>query len=236
VDPDGGRPPENVNDIGVLTAYEESDSIGFQESGYRDVNDYRKFTLSSQSSVDINLTGLKANADLELIDSDGRTLLKRSAKGGSGDESINNTLDAGDYYVRVLPKGAAKTAYNLNMSAGGVEGTADDNPPGTALGTAGADPLTQGGLIGFTDGGVPDTDDYYNFVVASPGFVSVGLDGLSGNANLELYDSAGAVVIGSSTNSGTSAEEIQTFLSADTYVVRVFGQGNQTAYDLSVSI
>lgn len=236
VDPDGGRPPENVSDIGVLTTYEETDTIGFQESGYRDVNDYRKFTLSAQNSVDINLTNLRANADLELIDSDGRTLLKRSATGGSSDENINTTLDAGDYYVRVLPKGAAKTAYNLNMSAGGVEGTADDNPPGIELGTAGADPLTQGGFVGLTDGGVVDTNDYYNFVVASPGFVSVGLDGLSGNANLELYDSAGAVVIGSSTNSGTSAEEIETFLSADTYVVRVFGQGSQTGYDLSVSI
>lgn len=234
VDPDGGRPPENVNDIGVLTSYEDSDSIGFQESGYRDVNDYRKFTLIEQSSLNINLTNLTANADLELIDSDGRTLLKRSAKGGSGDESINTTLDAGDYYVRVLPKGAAKTAYDLNMSAGSVGGTADDNPPGIALGTV-ADPLTQGGLIGLTDGGVADTNDYYNFVVPSPGFVSVELDGLSGNANLELYDNTGNVLIGSSTNSGTSAEEIETFLTPDTYVVRVFGQGSQTAYDLSVS-
>jgi hypothetical protein len=236
VDPDGGKLPDNVTDIGVLTEHSETDTIGFQESGYRDVNDYRKFTLNEQNSVDINLTNLKANADLELLDSDGRTLLKRSATGGSRDENINVTLDKGDYYTRVLPKGAAKTAYELNMSAGGVGGTADDTPPGTALGTAGADPLTQGGLIGFKEGGVVDTDDYYNFVVASPGFVSVGLDGLSGNANLELYDSAGAVVVGSSTNSGTSAEEIQTFLSADTYVVRVFGQGSQTPYDLSVSV
>jgi len=236
VDPDGGKLPDNVTDIGVLTEHSETDSIGFQESGYRDVNDYRKFTLNEQNSVDINLTNLKANADLELIDSDGRTLLKRSATGGSRDENINVTLDKGDYYTRVLPKGSAKTAYELNMSAGGVGGTEDDDPPGTALGTVGADPLTQGGLIGFTDGGVVDTDDYYNFVVASPGFVSAELDGLSGNANLELYDSKGAVVIGSSTNSGTSAEEIQTFLSADTYVVRVFGQGSQTPYDLSVSV
>lgn len=236
VDPDGGQPPENVTDIGVLTEYSENDSIGARENGYRDVNDYRKFTLNEQSSVDINLTNLKANADLELIDSDGRTLLKRSARGGSGDENVNVTLDKGEYYTRVLPKGAASTAYELNMSASGVGGTIDDEPPGGDLGTVGADPLTQGGLIGFKEGGVVDTSDYYNFVVSSSRFVNVELDGLSGNANLELYDSKGKELIGSSTNSGNSSEEIEEFLSADTYVVRVFGQGSQTPYDLSVSI
>ncbi|MEB3340663.1 pre-peptidase C-terminal domain-containing protein [Okeania sp.] len=230
IDPDGGKPPENVNDIGVLTAYEESDTIGFTTS-YRDVNDYRKFTLSQESKVDINLTNLNANADLELLDSDGLTLLNRSAKGGSTDEKINTTLEVGDYYVRVLPKGAAKTSYQLNMSANGVGGTEDDTPPGISLGTV-TDSLTQGGNLGFGS----DTNDYYNFDVATPGFVSVALDGLIANADLELYDSTGNVLIGSSTNSGSTAEEIDTFLNADTYVVRVFGQGNQTFYDLSVSI
>ncbi|MEB3885594.1 pre-peptidase C-terminal domain-containing protein [Lyngbya sp. CCY1209] len=234
-DPDGGRPPENVNDIGVLGDYSDSDSIGFRESGYRDVNDYRKFTLTKESTVDINLTNLKANADLELIDSDGRTLLQRSAKGGSLNENINETLNGGDYYLRVLPKGAAKTSYDLNMSAGAITEVADDTAPGIDLGTAGDDPLTKGGLIGFTEGGKVDTHDYYNFVLDTGGFVNITLDGLSGNANLELYDSKGRELLGSSTNSGTSSEEIQTFLSPDTYVVKVLGQGSQTPYDLSVS-
>lgn len=234
-DADGGKPPENVNDIGVLGDYSDSDSIGFRESGYRDVNDYRKFTLTEESTVDINLTNLEANADLELIDSDGRTLLKRSAKGGSRDENINETLDQGDYYLRVLPKGAAQTSYDLNMSAGTITEVADDTAPGIDLGTVGDDALTQGGLIGFKEGGKVDTHDYYNFVLDAGGFVNINLDGLSGNANLELYNSKGRELLGSSTNSGTSSEEIQTFLSPDTYVVKVLGQGSQTPYDLSVS-
>jgi hypothetical protein len=228
VDPDGGKPPENVNDIGVLTTYEEKDSIGRQEGGYRDVNDYRKFTLTEQSEVNINLTELTANADLELIDSDGRTLLSRSATDGNSDETINTTLAKGDYYARVLPKGAASTNYNLNMNA--VIEPIDNDPPGVPLGTVG-DPLTEGGLVGFGD-----INDYYNFDVGFPAFVNINLDGLSGNANLELYDSSGEVLIASSTNPGSAGEEIQTFLNNDNYVVRVFGQGSQTPYDLTVSV
>ena len=239
VDDDGGRPPENVTDIGVLTSYEEKDSIGRRENSYRDVNDYRKFTLSAKSSVDINLTDLTGNANLQLIDSDGSTVLKTSANGGRKDENINLTLEADDYYVRVFPRGAAKTNYSLNMSASEIGESIDNEPPGIALGTVtvGADPLTQGGDLGFTEGGVVDTKDYYSFDITQAGFVDIKLDGLSYNADLKLYDETGEVELGSSNNSGNTSEEINSFLSADTtYVVGVFGLGNQTFYDLSISL
>ncbi|MBS9769008.1 MAG: PPC domain-containing protein, partial [Trichodesmium erythraeum GBRTRLIN201] len=239
VDEDGGKLPENVTDIGVLTSYEEEDSIGREENSYRDVNDYRKFTLSAKSSVDINLTGLTGNANLQLIDGDGSTVLNTSANGGSDDEKINLTLDAGDYCVRVFPRGAAKTDYTLNMSASEIGESIDNEPPGIALGTVtvGADPLTQGGDLGFTEGGVVDTKDYYSFDITQAGFVDIKLDDLSDNADLKLYDETGEVELGSSNNSGNTSEEINSFLSADTtYVVGVFGLGNQTPYDLSISL
>ena len=238
VDDDGGKPPENVTDIGVLTSYEEKDSIGRREKSYRDVNDYRKFTLSAESSVDINLTNLKNNANLQLIDSDGSTVLNTSANGGRKDENINLTLEADDYYVRVFPRGAAKTNYTLNMSASELDDSIIDNePPGIPLGTFSADPLTQGGDLGFTEGGKADTKDYYSFDITEAGFVEIKLDGLSDNADLRLYDETGEVELGSSAKSGDSPEEINNvFLSADTYVVGVFGLGNQTFYDLSISL
>lgn len=238
VDEDGGKPPENVTDIGVLTSYEEEDSIGRREKSYRDVNDYRKFTLSAESSVDINLTDLKGNANLQLIDSDGSTVLNTSANGSRKDENINLTLEADDYYVRVFPRGGAKTDYTLNMSASEIGESIDNEPPGIALGTVGADPLTQGGDLGFTEGGKADTKDYYSFDITEAGFVEIKLDGLSDNADLRLYDETGEVELGSSAKSGDSPEEINNvFLSADTtYVVGVFGLGNQTPYDLSISL
>ncbi|BAI94229.1 hypothetical protein NIES39_Q02210 [Arthrospira platensis NIES-39] len=239
VDPDG-QPPERVNNIGLLTDYRDTDRIGFPENSYRDVNDYRKFTLDERSSVDINLTGLRANADLELIGSDGRDVLQRSAKPGNNNENINTILDPGDYFVRVFPRGAASTPYEINMAASPIAGNIDDTPPGQPL-----DPLTEGGsfsqrgLIGYTEGGRVDTDDYYNFTVQSSGFVTVGLDGLRANANLELFELLNndrTRLLGSSRNPGSQDEEIQQFLEPGTYVARVFSQGNQTPYNLSVSM
>ena len=146
-------------------------------------------------------------------------------------------MDAGDYCVRVFPRGAAKTDYTLNMSASEIDDNIIDNePPGIALGTVGADPLTQGGDLGFTEGGVVDREDYYSFDIAEAGFVEIKLDGLSDNADLKLYDETGGEELGSSNNSGNTSEEINSFLSPDTYVVGVFGLGNQTFYDLSISL
>ncbi|MDE5101715.1 MAG: PPC domain-containing protein, partial [Trichodesmium sp. St19_bin2] len=125
----------------------------------------------------------------------------------------------------------------LNMSASEIGESIDNEPPGIALGTVGADPLTQGGDLGFTEGGVVDTKDYYSFDITEAGFVEIKLDGLSDNADLRLYDETGEVELGSSAKSGDSPEEINNvFLSADTYVVGVFGLGNQTFYDLSISL
>ncbi|WP_318285954.1 pre-peptidase C-terminal domain-containing protein [Limnospira fusiformis] len=239
VDPDG-QAPGNVNNIGLLTDYRDTDRIGFPENGYRDVNDYRQFTLNERSSVDINLTGLRANADLELIGSDGRDLLQRSARPGNNDENIKTILDPGNYFVRVFPRGAARTPYEINMAASPITGSLDDTPPGQPL-----DPLTEGGsisqrgLIGYTEGGRVDTDDYYNFTLESPGFVTVGLDGLRANANLELFELLNndrTRLLGSSRNPGSQDEEIREFLEPGTYVARVFSQGNQTPYNLSVSM
>ncbi len=113
-----------------------------------------------------------------------------------------------------------------------LTGNIDDKAPGIPLGTV-VDPLTQSGDIGFKNGGKVDQNDYYNFVVPEPSFVSIKLDGLRSNANLELYDSD-KVSLDSSTNSGNAPEEINTFLFPDTYVVGVFDQGSGTPYNLSI--
>ena len=85
--------------------------------------------------------------------------------------------------------------------------------------------------------GKVDTKDYYSFDITQAGFVDIKLDDLNDNADLKLYDETGGVEFGSSTEPGNSSEKINSFLSADTtYVVGVFGLGNQTFYDLSISL
>jgi hypothetical protein len=215
---------QTATNIGGLGDYEASDSIGLQADGYRDINDFRKFTISDEKSkFSLNLTNLKQNADVELYDAD-KFLLKSSTESGQADESISTVLTKGDYYVKVLPKGSAGTSYDLNMSASpvGQDTTVD-------LGTLDADPLTNKGLSGESG----DTVDEFTFIVGSSGFVDINLTGLKANANLEVYSKAG-VPIGSSANAGNSNENINSFLSPDTYLVKVLASGGLTPYNLEV--
>jgi len=86
-------------------------------------NDYYRFILSAPSSLNLSLTGLDANADLELLDSRGDVVNvggvpQRSANPGTFSDLINTTLNAGLYYIRVAPGAAVSQAnYTLSVSA-----------------------------------------------------------------------------------------------------------------------
>ena len=127
----------------------------------------------------------------------------------------------------MLPKGSARTPYDLNMIA---------IPPIIGgpinLGTldSASDPLTEGGVLISSR----NSEATYTFKLAQSDFLTVTLDDLKANANLELYASNGKELLGSSSNSGTSPEEIEVFLEPDTYLVKVLGQGQATSFDLSV--
>ncbi|MDY6802635.1 MAG: S8 family serine peptidase [Cyanobacteriota bacterium] len=96
-------------------------------------------------------------------------------------------------------------------------------------------PPTADSLINFTSSGVVNTEDWHEFILPEPGVVNLSLDGLSANVDLELYDDSQSVLQGSSSNSGTSPEEIETFLTPGTYAARVVGTENTPSpYDLSI--
>lgn len=75
-------------------------TIGFQDS-----YDYYKFTISSNRGVDIYLSGMNRDADLELLNSSGR-VIGRSDFGGTTPDRIRMNLSAGTYYIRVKPYSA----------------------------------------------------------------------------------------------------------------------------------
>ncbi|MFM7714291.1 MAG: PPC domain-containing protein, partial [Microcystis sp.] len=83
--------------------------------GSTDSNDYYRFSLGDTSDFSLNLTGLSADADVSLLDSNGRVITK-STNGGTSNESITRQLNAGTYYVRVYPR-SGSTNYNLSLSA-----------------------------------------------------------------------------------------------------------------------
>lgn len=91
-----------------------------------DVNDYYRFNIASQGNFSLALTGLSADADVSLLDSNGGVITS-STKGGSSSESINRTLNAGNYYAKVY-RYSGNTNYSLSLTAaaqttGGVGST-----------------------------------------------------------------------------------------------------------------
>jgi hypothetical protein len=65
--------------------------------------------------VSLNLTGLIANANVELLNSSGG-VISSSTAGGNTSESITSQLSAGTYYARVY-QFSGNTMYNLSLNA-----------------------------------------------------------------------------------------------------------------------
>jgi len=83
--------------------------------GGRD-RDYYRFRAADSSQFSLQMDGLTANANVALLNSQGKTLSK-SVKAGTRVESIQSRLNAGTYYVVVYPKRPREnTNYNLTLS------------------------------------------------------------------------------------------------------------------------
>ncbi|MDG2615556.1 pre-peptidase C-terminal domain-containing protein [Thermoleptolyngbya sichuanensis XZ-Cy5] len=84
--------------------------------GGKDLDFYR-FRVLRASQFSLNLSELTANADVALLDDQGKTLLQ-SARKGKRPEVIRDTLTAGTYFIRVVPNQAnQRTNYKLTLSA-----------------------------------------------------------------------------------------------------------------------
>ncbi|BCL39581.1 C2 family cysteine protease [Nostoc sp. MS1] len=89
--------------------------------GSSDIDDFYSISLSSRSSVSIAIDGLSANADLQLLKDnnsnhsiDKGDVIASSNKSGTLSESIRETLNAGNYFIRVYSK-SGNTKYDLNF-------------------------------------------------------------------------------------------------------------------------
>ncbi|ACB54144.1 putative peptidase [Crocosphaera subtropica ATCC 51142] len=87
---------------------------------------------------------------------------------------------------------------------------------------------------GYLDG--MDTEDYHAFSLGMSNEFTFTLDGLRGDANVEVLDLDGNIVH-SSSNSGTLAESVSGTIDAGAYRLRVFSvDGTSTAYQLNLSV
>ncbi|WP_202220170.1 pre-peptidase C-terminal domain-containing protein [Okeania sp. KiyG1] len=218
----------NARNIGRL-----SGSRDFEDFvGETDRNDYYRFTLDNRSELDLDLDDLSANANLQLLRNNG-SVISTSRRGGSNEESISETLNAGTYFVRVFSVGNANTDYDLDLS---VEVVGAPDLAGNNRGNA----RNIGRLSGSRDFedfvGETDRNDYYRFTLDNRSELDLDLDDLSANANLQLLRNNGSV-ISTSRRGGSNEESISQTLNAGTYFVRVFSVGNaNTDYDLDLSV
>lgn len=189
-----------------------------------DSQDYFRFTLVRSSDLSLSLSGLKANANVQLLDRQGRVVTS-STRGGSSTENIDYTLDPGTYFVRVY-SASGGTNYDLNLSA-----TPSDNSPSAAneLGTLGDTPIAVKNFVGTSD-----TQDFFRFSLSRTSDVSIRLSDLKAVANVQLLDGQGRIV-SSSIGNGSSAKDILRTLDAGSYFVRVYQFSGNTNYVLTLS-
>ncbi|MBD2438635.1 ELWxxDGT repeat protein [Nostoc sp. FACHB-110] len=195
-----------------------------------DTQDYYRFDLTSSALIDLSLTPATGNADVQLLNSSGSSIVN-SILTGTTTDTIRRSLNAGTYYIYVYPASGAATNYELSVSASAIGPDIAPNTRATAKNIG-----TLNSLQTFNDFvGNIDTTDFYSFNVTNRSTFSLTLSGLSDNADVDLYNSAGTIVQ-SASQTGNASENINTTLLAGTYYLRVRAINTaETFYNLSLS-
>ena len=193
--------------------------------GAADKNDFYRFNLPGMSNLNLSLSGLTANADVQVIRDvnqngtvDLGEVVASSTLQGTASELINlQGLDTGFYFVRV--DGAEdNTSYTLNLTGTPGQGVAPEpnNTLATAYNMGTLNTFRQfGGFVGWSD-----PDDYYRFTLGTSRQVDLMLWGMSAFADLQLLDSQGAVIANDSAYDG-HYPVISRPLAPGDYMVRV---------------
>jgi len=198
-----------------------------------DQTDVYAITTEGWTNLTVDLTGMTGDADLELKDSDGGTL-GSSAAGGSDDEHVTAVVRPGTYYLVITSYGD-DTPYRLSVS-----GTPGEEPPADAAGSSQSDARDLGDVTGTSADasdwvGPADATDYYAFRITQRQAVTIGLDGLSADADINLEGADGTNLL-SGTNTDTEAEALTATLDPGTYYLNVYPAGSEaTEYRVAVA-
>ena len=211
--------------------------------GVDDRHDYYRLT-SAGGRLDVELSGLKSDADLEVFDSQFKRV-------GLSNQSANLTewvnldgLVKGDYYVHVEQR-SGNTHYQLTIGTFTPPSNTlnDTNSNNNTIATAyNLGDLTSNipvnGYVGFGDG-----VDYYKFLVTREMDLNVTLNGLSADIDLDLFQDVnrnGVIDDRDWLLSSTRAQNSPEIISAQriqpgTYYIRVYPSGNvSSTYHLNL--
>ncbi|TVQ17656.1 MAG: peptidase S8, partial [Leptolyngbya sp. DLM2.Bin15] len=148
--------PNTARNIGLLTG-----SKSFNGSlSPQDRVDFYKFRVSARSSFSLALTGLRANADVKLLNGT-QKVIATSERPGTEAERIRRNLSAGEYYIQVIQR-RGNTRYRLQVNSE-LTPVAPSRDPGSTFDTAFSVNLRNGPKAYRQFVGTTDPVDTYSF-------------------------------------------------------------------------
>ncbi len=228
--------PSELANTSLLTAFNIGNLSGTVTWNWNsaidgiDPSQFYRFTLSNNSSFNLSMSGLQANANLDLLNGSGG-VMATSANLGTLSESCSRQLAAGTYYIRVTSVGGANTKYSLGLQSTGV-----GIDPGSSTSSAfDLGSFTTNSSRSWNESvSTSDSSDIYRVNLVQYSNLALSLKNLVANADLQLLDSNGTV-LASSSNAGTATESIVQALNAGTYFIRVNTVNSNTPYTLSAA-
>ncbi|MEM7315422.1 MAG: S8 family serine peptidase, partial [Planctomycetota bacterium] len=200
----------------------------------RQRSDVYQFSIDQSGDTTIQLGGLSSDLDLYLRNSNG-TVIERSLNAGRRSESIVTELEPGDYELTVRKfRWRSASRYDLSITHQPHESVAPEDLAGNSRETA-HDLGKLRGTHAFTESITSgDRSDYFRFELDSSSRVRIGLEDLSSDLDLCLYDADGRALV-RSLKANDLAESIDTRLDSGTYYVSVVGYGNAVS-DYSLTL
>lgn len=202
------------------------------DSTYRDLY---KLTVTTSTTVRIDLTSTAFDAYLLLRDANGTTLDEDDDGGTSGNAMLIATLAPGTYYIVANSAVAGQTGgYTLSVTVTNPACTMS-NAVATTLGA------TVNGTLATSDCILPSDGTYadvYRLTLATNRAIQVDLASSAFDAYLVLIDANGTVVAEDDDSAGGSNARIVTgTLAAGTYyvVANSFAIGETGAYTLTIA-
>lgn len=236
---DAGDEISEALDAGTLSGAQRS--FRQRVGGRSDRQDFYQIDLATDGTVDLSLRDFRQDVDLMLLDDNG-TEVARSASDGRSNESIQQALKAGTYFVQVSPF-SSRGKYTLAMveEGGGtiVSSPTPSNLPISYNGNSGDNSSSiQSSPIFSQSGQVSATksSNFYSFNVNQSGVFTANLTGLTGDADVRLVQDTnnnGAIdqgeVLAWQWERGTGNESIRKFVGAGNYLLQVMNYNNQSA-------
>lgn len=196
--------------------------------GTGDTQDWYQVTVATTTILKLDVTGLVASANLYLTNVTGAAIASSGGNASVG-ASVWQTVAPGTYYIEVTNGGGGNTGYNLTTSAQViVDGAGNSTASGRIIGALGPSPQIFADYVGPLD-----TDDYYQFTLASTSTVNAHLSGLSNGADIYLRDISGNPINSTSGKYDVDGS-LQSVLAAGTYFASVFSN-SPTDYALALS-